>query len=65
MTTRQRIYQLIRDFLELWGYGPTREEICVWADVSKSTVNYHLRFMEKAGCIKRAPGKHRGLALAV
>ena len=53
-TTRWRIVEFIRNFVEQKGYAPTIEEIRKGLDISsKSVVEYHLKALEREGVITR------------
>lgn len=53
-TTRWRIVEFIRNFVEEKGYAPTIEEIRKALDISsKSVVEYHLKALEREGIITR------------
>ena len=53
-TTRWRVVEFIRNFVEQKGYAPTIEEIRKGLDISsKSVVEYHLKALEREGVITR------------
>jgi len=53
-TTRWRIVEFIRNFVDQKGYAPTIEEIRKGLDISsKSVVEYHLKALEREGIITR------------
>jgi repressor LexA len=64
-TTRWRILQFIRDFVEQKGYAPTQGEIQKALDISsRSVVDYHLKALEEEGAITREPEVARGIEVS-
>jgi repressor LexA len=65
LTTKQTaLLNYIRDYFERNHYAPTYEEIRVglgWS--TKSLVDYHLKALEKAGCIEREFASPRTIVL--
>ncbi len=61
-TTRWRILEFIRNFVEEKGYAPTQGEIQKALDISsRSVVDYHLKALEEEGLITREPEVTRGI----
>lgn len=61
-TTRWRIIQFIRNFVQQKGYAPTIGEIQRSLNISsKSVVRYHLKALEEEGLINREPQVTRGI----
>jgi len=61
-TTRWRILEFIRNFVEEKGYAPTQGEIQKALDMSsRSVVDYHLKALEEEGLITREPEVARGI----
>jgi len=61
-TTRWRILEFIRNFLEEKGYAPTRSEIQKALGISSSSVvAYHIEALEEEGLITREPEVVRGI----
>jgi len=64
-TTRWRIVEFIRNFVEERGYAPTIGEIQKALGISsKSVVKYHLRALEEEGLITREPEVARGIEVS-
>ena len=64
-TTRWRIVEFIRNFIEQRSYAPTIEEIRKGLDISsKSVVNYHLKALEEEGIIDRVPEVARAMDIS-
>jgi len=64
-TTRWRIVEFIRNFMEQKGYAPTMDEIQTALGLSsKSVVDYHLKVLEKEGIITREPDIARGIQVS-
>jgi repressor LexA len=64
-TTRWRIVEFIRNFVEERGYAPTIGEIQKALGISsKSVVKYHLSALEEEGLITREPEVARGIEVA-
>ena len=64
-TTRWRIWQFIRNFVEERGYAPTIGEIQTALDISsRSVVDYHLKVLEEEGLIAREPEVTRGIEVS-
>jgi len=64
-TTRWRILEFIRNFVEEKGYAPTRSEIQKALGISSgSVVDYHLRGLEEEGAITREPETARGIQVS-
>ena len=64
-TTRWRIVEFIRNFMEQKGYAPTMGEIQTALGLSsKSVVDYHLKVLEKEGIITREPDIARGIQVS-
>ena len=60
--TQDRIYEFIKQTIELKGYPPSVREICEAVHLSStSTVHGHLARLEKRGLIRRDPTKPRAL----
>jgi len=61
-TTRWRVLEFIRNFVEEKGYAPTRSEIQKALGISSgSVVDYHLRALEEESFITREPEVARGI----
>jgi len=61
-TTRWRILEFIRNFVEQKGYAPTQGEIQKALDMSsRSVVDYHLKALEEEGLITREREVARGI----
>jgi repressor LexA len=65
LTPRQRkVLEFVREHVEIHGYPPSIREIAAHLGVSGTLgVVKHLRALERAGYIRRAPGNSRGLTL--
>ncbi|HEY83283.1 MAG TPA: transcriptional repressor LexA [Dehalococcoidia bacterium] len=64
-TTRWRIVEFIRNFVEERGYAPTIGEIQKALGISsKSVVKYHLSALEEEGLITREPEVARGIEVS-
>lgn len=64
-TTRWRIFEFVRDFVERKNYAPTMSEIQTALEISsRSVVDYHLRALEEEGLIKREPEISRAIEVA-
>lgn len=64
-TTRWRIVEFIRNFIEQRSYAPTIEEIRKGLDISsKSVVKYHLKALEEEGVIDRVPEVARAMDIS-
>lgn len=60
--TQERIYEFIKQTIELKGYPPSVREICEAVHLSStSTVHGHLARLEKRGLIRRDPTKPRAI----
>ena len=60
--TQDRIYEFIKQTIELKGYPPSVREICEAVHLSStSTVHGHLARLEKRGLIRRDPTKPRAI----
>ncbi|RLC66567.1 MAG: repressor LexA, partial [Chloroflexi bacterium] len=63
-STRERILQFIRGFLEERGYPPTIRDIARGCGIrSHSLVQYHLEALQREGYIQRDPGVFRSIQL--
>ena len=61
---QEKIYRYIRECVRENGYPPSIREICAEMDLkSSSTAHFHLKNLEKAGCIAINPGKGRAITL--
>ena len=61
---QEKIYRYIRQYAQERGYPPTVREIGDAVGLkSPSTVHFHLKNLEKAGCIAINPGKGRAITL--
>jgi repressor LexA len=64
-TTRWRIVEFIRNFVEKHGYAPTIAEIRKGLDISSnSVVKYHLDALEEEGIIDRVPEAARAMHIS-
>jgi len=64
-TTRWRIVEFIRNFVEQRGYAPTIAEIRKGLDISSnSVVKYHLDVLEEEGIIDRVPEVARAMDIS-
>ena len=65
LTPRQtEILELIRDFIDEWGYPPTRMEICEALGFrSPNAAEEHLRALERKGAIEIFPGASRSIRI--
>ena len=64
-TTRWRIVEFIRNFVEQHGYAPTIAEIRKGLDISSnSVVKYHLNALEEEGVIERVPEVARAMEIS-
>jgi len=64
-TTRWRILEFIRNFVEEKGYAPTQGEIQKALGISSgSVVDYHLKALEEEGVITREPEVARGIQVS-
>ncbi len=64
-TTRWRILEFIRNFVEEKGYAPTQGEIKKALGISSSSVvDYHLKALEEEGVITREPEVARGIQVS-
>lgn len=64
-TTRWRIVEFIRNFVEQRGYAPTVAEIRKGLDISSnSVVKYHLDVLEEEGVINRVPEVARAMEIS-
>ena len=64
-TTRWRILEFIRNFVEEKGYAPTQGEIQKALGISSgSVVDYHLKALEEEGAITREPEVARGIQVS-
>jgi len=64
-TTRWRILEFIRNFVEERGYPPTVAEIRKGLDISSnSVVKYHLDALEEEGIINRTPDIARAMRVS-
>lgn len=64
MTTRDHVFNFVREFITKNGWAPTMREICVGVGVvSTSTVHSHVRKLERDGYITRVPGSPRAMRL--
>jgi repressor LexA len=64
-TTRWRILEFIRNFVEEKGYAPTQGEIQKALGISSSSVvDYHLKALEEEGVITREPEVARGIQVS-
>lgn len=60
--TQEKIYEFIKQTIELKGYPPSVREICEAVHLSStSTVHGHLSRLEKRGLIRRDPTKPRAI----
>lgn len=60
--TQDRIYEFIKQTIEMKGYPPSVREICDAVHLSStSTVHGHLARLEKRGLIRRDPTKPRAI----
>jgi repressor LexA len=63
-STRLRVLNFIRKFLDERGYAPTVRDIARGCDISTpSVVQYHLNTLEKQGHIRRDPEVFRSIQL--
>jgi repressor LexA len=63
-STRERIFDFIRDFLAVKGYAPTVRDIVRGCNISTtSVVQHHLDKLEKEGYIQRDPQVFRSIRL--
>jgi repressor LexA len=63
-STRERIFDFIRDFLAAKGYAPTVRDIVRGCNISTtSVVQHHLDKLEKEGYIQRDPQVFRSIRL--
>jgi repressor LexA len=63
-STRLRILNFIRNFLDKRGYAPTVRDIARGCDISTpSVVQYHLNTLERQGHIRRDPEVFRSIQL--
>lgn len=61
---RERMLELIRDYIGLHGYGPSVRELCQALGLkSTATVHYHLRALAEDGRILMDSGKKRAISL--
>ena len=61
---RQRILDVIREFLDENGYPPTVRDIVKACDMSSTSVaDYHLRALRRDGYIRRDSGVSRGIEI--
>ncbi len=64
-TTRWRILEFIRNFVQEKGYAPTQGEIQKALGISSSSVvDYHLKALEEEGVITREPEVARGIQVS-
>ena len=64
-TTRWRIVEFIRNFVQQRGYAPTIAEIRKGLDISSdSVVKYHLKVLEEEGIINRVPEVARAMNIS-
>ena len=64
-TTRWRILEFMRNFMEEKGYAPTQGEIQKALGISSSSVvDYHLKALEEEGVITREPEVARGIQVS-
>jgi repressor LexA len=62
--TRNLILRFVTDFIDRKGYAPTMGEIQRACRISsKSVVEYHLKVLEKEGCIRRDSEVTRGIKI--
>ena len=61
---RERMLELIREYISQHGYGPSVRELCQALGLkSTATVHYHLRALAEDGSILMDPGKKRAISL--
>ena len=61
---RDRMLELIRESIEVNGYGPSVRELCAKLGLkSTATVQYHLKLLAQEGRIRIAAGKKRAISL--
>lgn len=66
LTTKQReILDFIRDRLDGNFYPPSIREICDHVGLALGTVHHHLKQLERAGLLVRAPGRARAMTFPV
>ncbi len=65
LTDRQRqVYRFVATYIEEQGYPPTLQEIAAHLEVRGNLgVLRHLDALEKKGCLRRTPGRSRGIVL--
>lgn len=63
-TRQKQVFEYIKQFIELNGYGPTLKEIGEAMKLSSlATVHEHLSVLERKGLIKRTPGTRRAIEI--
>ena len=61
---QQKIYNLIKEYIEMYKEAPTVREICLMADLSSpATVHKHLKNLEKLGYIDIEPRVKKGIRI--
>lgn len=61
---REKMLELIRDYVAAHGYGPSVRELCAGLGLrSTATVQYHLKALAAEGRILLEPGKKRAISL--
>lgn len=64
ISQQDRMLNLIREYIDAHGYGPSVRELCAGLGLkSTATVQYHLRALAKAGKIRIEAGKKRAISL--
>ena len=64
LSTRERVLEFIRKFIEERGYPPTIRDIARGCGIKvPSLVQYHLEVLEREGHIRRDPGVFRSIQL--
>ncbi len=61
---RERMLELIREYIDGHGYGPSVRELCEALGLkSTASVQYHLKALAETGAIVMEPGKKRAISL--
>lgn len=60
---RSLLFETLSVLQEEQGYPPTRAELSGMLGVSRATVEYHLRVLQKMGKVILIPRRHRGIVL--
>lgn len=61
---QQKIYECIKEYIEMYNEAPSIREICLMADLSSpATVHKHLKNLERLGYIDIEHGVKKGIRI--